>query len=151
MKSMKTLICCLVIPGVLCLAAEPAMADKAKNKQIHKLLRLTGAAAMAKQVMGQMLRNLKPAFPKVPQKFWTKFAKKANTNDLVNQLVPIYAKHLSMRDIMGLVKFYESPVGRRYVKVQPFIVQDSMKVGRTWGLRLANDVVKELKRQGYKK
>lgn len=151
MKSMKTLICCLVIPGVLCLAAEPAMADKAKNKQIRKLLRLTGAAAMAKQVMGQMLQNLKPAFPKVPEKFWTKFAKKANTTELVDKLVPVYAKHLSLADLKGLVKFYKSPVGRKYVKVQPFIVKDSMRIGRGWGLKLANDVVKELKRQGYRK
>ncbi len=151
MKSIKVLICCLVIPGVLCLGADPAMANKAKRKEIRKLLRLTGAAAMAKQVMGQMLKNLKPAFPKVPEAFWVKFAKKANTSDLVNQLVPIYAKHLSMADVKGLVAFYKSPVGRKYVKVQPFIVQDSMKVGRTWGLKLANSVVKELKKQGYRK
>ena len=151
MKSIKILICCLVIPGVLCLGADPVMADKAKRKQIRKLLKLTGAAAMAKQVMGQMLKNLKPAFPKVPEAFWVKFAKKANTTDLVNQLVPIYDKHLSMADVLGLVKFYKSPVGRKYVRVQPFIVQDSMKVGRAWGLRLANQVVTELKKQGYRK
>ena len=151
MKSIKILICCLVIPGVLCLGADSAMADKAKRKEIRRLLKLTGAAAMAKQVMGQMLKNLRPAFPKVPEAFWVKFSKKANTTDLVNQLVPIYDKHLSMADVRGLVKFYQSPVGRKYVRVQPFIVQDSMKVGRTWGLKLANQVVSELKKQGYRK
>ena len=152
MKSIKMLLCCLVVPGLVGLAADPALAQKkAKRKEIRKLLQLTGASAMARQVMGQMLRNLKPAFPKVPEAFWRKFAKKANTDELIDKLVPIYGRHLSLKDVKGLVAFYQSPVGRKYVAVQPLIVKDSMQVGRTWGIKLANQVVTELKKQGYKK
>lgn len=151
MKFAKIALGTLLLSGLL-LAAAPAEAqNKAKRAQIRKLLKLTGSAAMAKQVLAQMLRNLRPAFPKVPEAFWKKFAKKADTKALVEELIPIYDRHLAMSDVKGLVKFYQSPVGRKYVSVQPMIVKDSMKVGRQWGLNLANQVVRELKKQGYKK
>jgi hypothetical protein len=48
-------------------------------------------------------------------------------------LVPIYATHLTRDEIEQLIRFYESPVGRRLTAVQPMISQESMAAGQTWG------------------
>ena len=133
----------------LALAPAPASADAAKLKEIRKLLQLTGAAKLGRQIMEQMLANFKQSFPKVPEKFWTDFMKKAKTEDLFEQIVPVYDKHLSLADIKGLITFYTSPVGKKFVAVQPQLVAESMEVGRSWGQKLATQVMGDLKKKGH--
>lgn len=119
-----------------------------KEQAIRKLLQLTRASEMAAQMMDQMAGQLRPMFPQVPESFWGDFIKEVKPEELIKRIVPIYGRHLSDSEIADLVKFYESPIGKKLVSVQPLIVQESVAVGQVWGRELGERVVKRLKDKG---
>ena len=110
----------LVLTGALLLGAagQASAAPKApeeeetpKQKDIRKLLLLTGSDKLGAQVLVQMLGQFKqmPRFKKVPSKFWDDFQQEASVNDLIDLIVPIYDKHLSHPEVKAIIKFYKSP------------------------------------------
>ncbi|MBW2736199.1 MAG: DUF2059 domain-containing protein [Deltaproteobacteria bacterium] len=128
-----------------------AEAGSAKLKKIHKLLKLTGAAAMGDQIMRQMLSSFKTRLPKVPHKFWDTLISRKDIDGLIKEVAKVYEKHLPMKDVDGLIKFYSTPLGRRFVKLQPLLMRDSMVVGQKWGQRIAMRAQKKLKAKGHLK
>ncbi len=65
-------------------------------------------------------------------------------------MVPIYASHFSQAELEQLVRFYESPLGKRLNEVQPLIVQESMETGQRWGATIGRAVGESLARGGIK-
>jgi hypothetical protein len=124
--------------------------ETAKQKDIRKLLKMTGSGELGAQVMAQMLGNMKQSMPNVPEKFWTDFMKDVRTEELVDLIVPIYDRNLTHEDIKELIKFYDSPTGKKFVSVLPKITQESMGVGEKWGRELAEKVIKKLQAQQKK-
>ncbi|MGE5693333.1 MAG: DUF2059 domain-containing protein [Candidatus Zixiibacteriota bacterium] len=121
-----------------------------KTADIKTLLTLTKSGELAVSMMQEMINAYRQNLPQVPEEFWTKFAKKVKTEDLVEMLVPIYDRHLTHAEVTSLIEFFQSTVGRKLVSVQPEIMKESMQVGQAWGERLANEVTTELQKQGYR-
>ncbi len=121
-----------------------------KTADIKTLLTLTKSGELAVSMMQEMLNSYRQGLPQVPEEFWTKFAKKVKTEDLVEMLVPIYDRHLTHSEVTSLIEFFQSPVGKKLVSVQPEIMKESMQVGQAWGEKLANEVTAELQKQGYR-
>ncbi len=142
------LFCCVTFTTF---AQQKPSVDPAKKQDIQKLLKLTGSGDLAKQMMKQMLSNFKMNMTNVPEKFWQDFEKKADMNELMEQIIPIYDKHLNHEDIKGLVKFYETPLGKKVVTTLPSIMQESMMAGQQWGMKIGQQIAKELEAKGYKK
>ena len=142
--------------GVLCVLGGAAHAqttatqkqpETQKQKDIRKLLKITGSGELGTQVMGQMIGNMKKAMPQVPDKFWADFMKEVHTDELVDLIVPVYDRNLSQNDVTELIHFYESPTGKKFVSVLPKITQESMTVGEKWGRDLAMKVMTKLNQQ----
>jgi uncharacterized protein len=140
--------------GVLCVlggaarAQSPARSSETqKQKDIRKLLKITGSGELGTQVMGQMIGNMKKAMPQVPDKFWADFMKEVHTDELVDLIVPVYDRKLTQGDVTELIHFYESPTGKKFVSVLPKITQESMGVGEKWGRELAMKVMTKLQTQ----
>ena len=140
--------------GVLCVLGGAARAqstsrapDTQKQKDIRKLLKITGSGELGAQVMSQMIGNMKKAMPQVPEKFWGDFMKEVHTDELVDLIVPVYDRNLTQGDVTELIHFYESPTGKKFVSVLPKITQESMGVGETWGRQLAMKVMAKLQAQ----
>ena len=74
---------------------------------------------------------------------------KAAGADLINALVPIYDRYFTESEIKDLIKFYESPVGKKMVLNQPLILKDSMTVGQNWGMKIGQEIVEDLQKEGY--
>jgi hypothetical protein len=118
-----------------------------KQKDIRKLLKITGSGELGAQVMSQMMINMKKAMPQVPEKFWGDFMKEVHTEELVDLIVPVYDRNLTHDDVKELIKFYETPTGKKFVSVLPKITQESMGVGEKWGRDLAMRVMVKLQAQ----
>lgn len=146
------LLCLLAGPS-FCLADDSASAaqaaapaiDPEKENLIRQVLMLSGAAKMADQMLDAMMDSFKKSKLAVPDGFWDDIRKNADTNDLIERIIPVYARHFSDDDLRGLVAFYNSPVGKKYVAETPQITAESMAVGRAWGGDLAKTVVAKLK------
>ncbi len=131
-------------------AATKSKTGANKTADIKTLLNLTKSGELAVSMMQEMLNAYRQGLPQVPEEFWTKFARKVKTEDLVEMLVPIYDRHLTHSEITSLIEFFQSPVGKKLVSVQPEIMKESMQVGQAWGEKLANEVTAELQKQGYR-
>ncbi|HET8541352.1 MAG TPA: DUF2059 domain-containing protein [Anaeromyxobacter sp.] len=135
-----------VLLAVPALAAAP---DKPRHDDIRKLLVLTGAGQLGVQTAQQMMVSLRPLIPKAPESFWREFAARLDPDELVEMVVPIYAKHLSAQDVKDLIAFYQSPAGKHLTAAQPLILQESMAAGQAWGQKIAQDLVRTAKAQGF--
>jgi hypothetical protein len=128
--------------------AQRPSVDPATATTIRRLLDLTGAAKLALQSMEQMMPSQRAANPQVPAAFWDAFLAHARRDvpHLVDSLVPVYAAHFTKSELDQLVRFYESPLGRRLSAVQPQITQESMQVGQRWGAIIGTAVGDSLAR-----
>jgi hypothetical protein len=45
-----------------------------------------------------------------------------------------------------IIKFYESPVGKKLVKSQPLIMKESFQIGIKWGQGVAKRVMGKIKK-----
>ena len=162
---MKVLIPLLALVALVVTAGGAGAADQAPvvasptsavspafEKDIRKLLEVTHAADMGQKMLHQVLAAFKPAFKDTPEEFWTKVEAKFNLeiNSLSDLLVPVYARNLSPEDVKGLIQFYESPLGQRFVAVQPKMTAEAMVAGQTWGRALGVKVMDELQAERAK-
>ncbi len=53
--------------------------------------------------------------------------KKIGMEDLIQDVVPIYQKHLSRSDVEAVIKFYSSPVGQKIRREQPAMARESLQ------------------------
>lgn len=138
----------LVLPAPA--RAQKPPVDPATAETVRRLLDLTGAARLAVQTMEAMVPAQRQAMPQVPAAFWDAFMAHARRDiaQLVDSLVPVYASHFTLAQLQELVRFYESPLGRRLAEVQPLIAQESMQVGQRWGSLIGMQVGDSLGRAG---
>lgn len=66
---------------------------------------------------------------------------KINRSHLLDLLVPIYARTFSDEEIKGLIRFYETPLGRRYSGALPTMTEQAQAVGGEMGAKMANEAI----------
>ncbi|MBI3268388.1 MAG: DUF2059 domain-containing protein [Planctomycetes bacterium] len=125
-------------------AAAPAAPADDREPLVRKILDITGASKMGMQVMNAMMERSKQD-PNLPPGFGEKFVAMAKPEDMTNLIGQIYLKHLDRETLEAMLKFYESPAGRKMIEKQPVIMQESMAAGQRWGQELAMKVLSELK------
>lgn len=153
MRTLRTSLTLLLLILGFCtvVAQEQPVADTAKQQDILKLLRLSGSAELGLQAMDQIMMSFEEMFPDVPAGFWADFRNEAKAEDLLDMMIPIYDKYYTHDDIRDLIKFYESPVGRKMIETMPLVLQESMQAGQEWGRALSEKMLQKLKEKGYSK
>ena len=124
-----------------------------KANAIRHLLELTGSDKLGRQMWDQMLRTIKPSAAQVPSSVWDEMAAEfeadLNGGKLTELIVPIYNRAFSEEDINELVKFYESPLGKKMIKALPQILSESMIAGEQWAGEVLKRLRTRLKEKGY--
>ena len=111
--------------------------DPRRARSIEELLRVSGALAQARQSMNLMIERLQqgPQATELPAAFWQRARERLSDETALMQLwSPAYAQYLSDDDVRGLIAFYRSPPGERYVAALPAIQSESVDAAT----RLAN-------------
>jgi len=116
----------------------PAKVDPALDAAIRHLLDITDqtkipdhiSGAVSMQVRSIMGRNLpEERLQTFMLDFDLNLHKRVVPSEVMDAVVLVYAQHLSLEDIQGLIRFYESPLGQRVVNVMPEVTQDSQIAG----------------------
>lgn len=131
------------------LLTTPLFAEIAKSNSIKHLMEKTGAKNLGSQMIKQMLPTLKKLAPNAPKIFWKKTILKMDMNKMIELIIPVYQKHLTEKDIQTIIKFYDTPVGKKFIKVTPTITQETMIIGQQWGQSIAMEIIQELKKEGH--
>ena len=128
--------------------AGPATATSAtKDAKIRELINLMGTPKVAVAMMRSQVASLKRLMPFPPaaqDDFEKEFLAAVNTRELVDLIVPIYDRHFSEQDIDGMLAFYRSPLGQRFIKALPQVTAESQKVGEEWGKGLGMKVGRKI-------
>ena len=145
-----------ILTVLLALITSFAFSQSTDNYKLSlkKLLQLSGTENSYKGAIVQMTAMFKQQQPNVPTEFWDEFAAEANKdafNMLFNLMLPIYQKHLTEKDLLDIITFYETPTGKKYAEKTPLIMQESMLAGQEWGKQLGQKVADKLKAKGYLK
>jgi hypothetical protein len=141
---------CLIVLLLAIFTAAVSAQDTEKRADIRRLLELTGSAELGIDIMEQMIGNYKMSFPDVPSDFWDNFMEEVSPDDLIDLIIPIYDRYLTHREIRNIIAFYETPTGKKLIRVLPLIQQDSYDAGTAWGLEISNRVIEKLKQKGYR-
>jgi hypothetical protein len=139
----------ILLLGLLSVSITLSIHGQTKRQDIIKLLDITDTKLEAAQMFDLMLPNLKAAMPDVPLTFWVMFKLKLDIDSFVDAFIPLYDKYFSHDDIKQLIKFYESPIGKKLLAVTPLITKESYSLGEEWGEQLALDILEELFSKGY--
>ncbi len=129
-----------------------------KRQRIEQLLEVTGALNIAKMMSEAVTRNMtnavKQARPDIPSEALDIVEEEVNDvisdamvaeGGFVDLIVPVYAKHFSNDELDTLIRFYQSPVGTKTVRVMPQITREAMQIGKTWGQSLGPTIVERVK------
>jgi hypothetical protein len=136
-----------------CLLVTPAVAEKltpAKRADIEKLIRITGPSDVTRQTSHYFIRQfsqtIKASRPDLPANTYQILSDEINKvvgehmtakGGFLDRVVPIYAKHFNHGEIAGLLKFYQTDLGQKTIKVWPLILQESMSLAQEWWKSLA--------------
>ena len=133
-------------------AAQTPAPDARKTAVIRQLLDVLHAADL---MVGAMEANIPAqraaaAAGGLPPVFWDRrlAAARARRGELLDALVPVYARAYDLSELEGLVAFYKSPLGQRVIALQPGLLQESTEAGQVWGERIGAAVGEQLAREG---
>lgn len=135
-------------------SSNAAKIDPAKAADIRRLLEVVGTANLAKQMMEQMMKTMKPMLSsslppgdyrdKLIDLFIAKFQSKADPQGLIDLAIPIYDKHLSDDEVKGLIQFYQTPLGKKTLTELPQMTAELGDQGEKWGEGLGRDAMQEV-------
>lgn len=134
-----------------------------KERDIQHLMTLLDIASMPEQMADIAITNAlvieRKRFPDMPKEVEDTISRVIKNQvlkygpELFQSLTPLYDKYYTHSEIKELIKFFGSPVGRKYSAVYMPMMNDSIPVAQAWGNkfgpRTAKEVGKELKRLGY--
>lgn len=145
----KLLIIAFVLIAV---SAQAQTQSKTYPATLKKFLEINGSMETFQTAIGAMMGQFKNMYSSVPTDVWTEFEKEfsaTSMDDLVGMIAPVYEKHLSEADLNEIIKFYNTPVGKKLAAKTPVITQESMAVGQAWGMKIAEKVQAKMKEKGY--
>ena len=126
--------------------------DTEFKAKLKSMFEVSGSEETYQTVIKQMISMYKQQFNNVPEETWDDLEKeflKTSMDDLVDMLVPVYSRHLTLDDIQKIIEFYQTPVGKKYAEKTPLIMQESMQVGQQWGMKIGQEFQEKLQEEGY--
>ena len=140
----------LLVIGSPAVAQQDSLVSGTIKDDILELLAITNAEKMGNQMLEQIFNAYEHMIPDVPVEVWEKARREMRSGDMLELIIPIYAKHFSREDIRGLITFYKSPAGKKFIDKQETIMKESMEIGMAWGHEVSKKIEAELKSKGYK-
>ena len=119
--------------------------DPEKEKLSRLVLARTQEAEMAQERILQSVAGLKQMMPRVPEKYWVQYRQFITVEELRNRLAYVYDKHFTSEELTELLKFYDSPVGKKLTGEALPISKESMEVAQQFSKRAAQAVMSEFR------
>ena len=119
-------------------------AQSSKDVKIAELLETMGSTHAMKTSFEYMINYYKQNNPQISSQYWDNSLKHVDYNELVQKLVPVYSKHFTEQEIVDLLNFYTTSTGKKMIEKMPAILEESMEIGRKWGIELAQKIEEEI-------
>jgi len=134
---------CLCLPLGFGQTATPASADTpATKEQIEKLFEVMDIRQQTVAMMGSVQQQMqamttetiRTRYPQISpaqllrlNQISDETLKDFPVDGMLNDMVPIYEKHLSQADVDAMIVFYSSPTGKKLMQQLPQITEEAMQ------------------------
>ncbi len=92
------------------------------------------------------------SYRRISKKFRELYPKRVNLGEVIEEIYyPLYDKYFTENDLRDLIEFYKSPIGRKFIRIMPDLLQESMQrsgeILNPMIIELINEILQEEK--GY--
>lgn len=130
----------LFIISLFLMLSATAMAQSAESKKLVEILVGPSLDTMSEPMKGYVSEADIPAFEKDI---------KGVRTELINEFAKIYSTEFTAQEIKELLKFYQSPVGKKLAEKSPVFTQKGMAVGQKLLMPIIQKYMgKQLQQQG---
>ncbi|RDI08181.1 DUF2059 domain-containing protein [Flavobacterium sp. AG291] len=127
----------LFLTLIVLFAAQVTFAQDAFKQDIVKYLNLSGQ----RKTFELLVKDLSSQIPVEKQADFKKDLN-ASLDDLMNKMADIYMTEFTHEDIKAVIKFYESPVGKKLTDKSAVLYEKGNAVGQEWGMGLQSMLMK---------
>lgn len=152
---MKKLLLSLVLLFTFSMSSWSQVTDKAYDKAYEeamvKMLEVSKSMDAMKQMAPQIIALIKQQAPDAPQEFWNGLETAMLTmyDKMLKAFIPVYKKHLTLEDIQGIIKFYETPIGKKLASTNIVIATESMPIAQKIAMETMQALIKDATEKGY--
>lgn len=122
-------------------AQQPA-SDQPTRDELMKMFDVLRVRQQTENVMQTVLGQMKDQLHDDIQKRYPNLAPEASAkleasindavhlypvNEMLDDLIPVYQKHLAKSDVAAIIGFYSSPAGQNFLDKMPTMTQEAMK------------------------
>ena len=134
--------------------------DPAKKADIHRLIKMSGMSAqvdiMSQYTLSQYLSLTRAKYPGLSPDIVSIMKEKCLEEIRLNlwapggffdRFVPMYDKYFTRQEVLELIEFHESPVGKKILSLQPVLVKEGMSIGEQWSKDILMDIIKNVEKR----
>jgi hypothetical protein len=136
-----TLLLCL-LAGAVFAQQTPTRDVPASKEDILRLFAVMNVQDQVRQTMDQIMQQMramnreqvKKRHPDITEEELAKMdqeseemAKSFPVAELMDDMVPVYQKHLSKADVAAIIAFYSSPTGKKMLREMPAMMTEGMQ------------------------
>jgi len=126
-------------------SVEPGAEQSARD--LFEVARLT---EIGKSISNQLLQIQKKKMPDIPNQFWSDFSKKVDLKALNEKIIQLYITNLTVKEMKEITAFYKTETGQAFLNKLPLLQQETMMVGRQWGMALRMQITTKLQEVNLK-
>ena len=141
MKRISLFLAIFLVVPFLCFAQQPPTDQPSRDDlmKMFEVLRVRQQTANAIQTMlaqmkQQLVGDIQKRYPNLSAEAQAKLEASINDavnlypiNEMLDDLIPVYQKHLTKADVDAIVGFYSSPPGQHFLDKMPAVTQEAMK------------------------
>ena len=127
----------LILAVVVLFVTQLSLAQDAFKNDVIKVIKASGSAAQMEAAKDQIKAM-------IPEAKFEEFSKEfdATLPSLYESIAKIYMETYTHEDIKAMLKFYESPVGKKISENAGELYKKSMEAGQEWGPSLQGMMMK---------
>ncbi|TDK45982.1 DUF2059 domain-containing protein [Algoriphagus formosus] len=117
---------CLILPNI----------SKAQsNETVNQLMEVMQISESMSGMVDMMKQN--PAFSSsVPADFWDEFKAEITSDELIAEVAEVYKKYYTEEEMLQLIEFYSSPIGKKTLEITPQLSGETMQIGQRYGMQV---------------
>jgi uncharacterized protein len=73
------------------------------------------------------------------------------SSEVLEQMAEAYATRFTEQDLKGLLTFYKTPLGQKFIKEEPIALEDGLKRAQQWADAFADTVMARIRTEMQKK
>ncbi len=139
----RFIVCLLCFSSGVVLAQQPPSTDSPATKDdILNLFRIMDTQAQVRQVMEQVMQQMrtmnreqiKQRHPGITEADLARMdreseeiAKTFPVDEMIEDMVPVYQKHLTKADVDAMIAFYSSPTGKKLLRELPALMSEGVQ------------------------